>query len=54
MHDLNSRYMVPCSMNDPVDSSPEIEHDEIYVYIVWQGEEGVEIEPIGFKLNEGH
>jgi hypothetical protein len=54
MHDLNSKYMVPCSMNDPIDSPPEVEPDEIYVYVVWQGEEGVEVEPIGFKLNEGH
>lgn len=54
MHDLNSRYMVPCSMNDPVDSSPEIEHDEIYVYIIYNTEEGVEIEPISFRLQTGH
>lgn len=54
MHDLNSRYMVPCSMNDPLESSPDIEPDEIYVYIVWQSDEGVEIDSVGFKLNEGH
>ena len=54
LHDLNSRYMVPCSVIDPNIADPAINDDEIYVYVTYNTEDGIDIEPIGFKLTVGH